>query len=127
MSSFTFASENENFGAPNPARNADPAANAPPTAGVTRSTPRTANYKTLRWGEYIRPNQISTLSMRSTAAAVPIPHLKIPDEQRASIAAMYNRAPGASFTVPPIIDDIFPLDRELQLGASAMMAQYRPR
>ncbi|KAJ7472607.1 hypothetical protein FB451DRAFT_1398810 [Mycena latifolia] len=118
MASFTFISENETFGS------AAPASNAPPS--VRESAPPPNNYRTnLRWGgEYIPPHQNSTLSARSTVAAVPISHLKITADQHRVIESMYNPGPTTSFPVPPIIDNTFQLDTDSQLRASGIMAQY---
>ncbi|KAJ7486926.1 hypothetical protein FB451DRAFT_1391789 [Mycena latifolia] len=115
MASFTFISENETFGS------AAPASNAPPSVG--ESAPPPNNYRTnFRWGgEYIPPHQNPTLSARSTAAAVPISHLKITADQRRVIESMYNPGPTTSFPVPPIIDNTFQLDTDSQLRASGIM------
>jgi hypothetical protein len=113
MSTFTFLSENEKFGAP------------PATAAATAATGPPPTYrKKFRWGSYVPPDQNPALNARSTAAAVPISHLKINDEQRASIKAMYHPESSASFPTPPIVDHIYALDDDSQLQASAVMAQH---
>ncbi|KAJ7217671.1 hypothetical protein GGX14DRAFT_597301 [Mycena pura] len=117
MATFTFLSENDKFGAPNAKPPSDGAATAPPPAAKYR--------KKFRWGEYVPPADNPTaLNARSTAAEVPISHLKISAAQRELVEAMYNPTFSRSFLVPPIVDHIFSLDDEAQLRASAIMAQY---
>jgi hypothetical protein len=110
MSTFTFVSENDIF--------STGAATGPPQ-------PPTERYrKNFRWGGYVAPDQNNPLNARSTAAEVPISHLKITPKQRQYIAAMYHLASGASFPTPPIVDHIYGLGDDAQLQASDAMAQY---
>ncbi|KAJ7080395.1 hypothetical protein B0H15DRAFT_856996 [Mycena belliarum] len=114
MPTFTFQSENEKHGA------AD--TNIPPPAA-----PGTARYKKrLRWAEHTPASDKPALNARSTAAEVPLLHLKISPEQRVLIEAMYHCCPVADDTsdAPRIEDHIFGLDSGAQLQASAIMARH---
>ncbi|KAJ7062977.1 hypothetical protein B0H15DRAFT_758102, partial [Mycena belliarum] len=64
------------------------------------------------------------LSARSMAAAIPVAQLKISEDQRRSIEAMYNPTSSSPSPAPLIIDNTFTVDPDSQLQACAALLQY---
>ncbi|KAJ6603082.1 hypothetical protein B0H10DRAFT_2440607 [Mycena sp. CBHHK59/15] len=93
-------------------------ATAPDAPDAAAAPSGTKYRKNLRWGKYVPPDENPVLNARSTAAEVPISHLKITPEQQDAIHAMYHPQSSFSFAVPPIVDYIYSFDPDSQLKAS---------
>ncbi|KAF8198889.1 hypothetical protein K438DRAFT_1966859 [Mycena galopus ATCC 62051] len=116
MFEFPFLSENNKF---RPQSATTPTVGPPP--------PPNKYSKSFRWtGQYAALDETPALNARSTAAQIPISHLKISTDQRKLIEEMYHPTASALIPTPPLMDYIYSLDDASQLQASAVMAQYDP-